>query len=137
MDSEIVTLASTGAVTLVKLMTTDAWEQVKQRVSALFGSGRSDRSTLIAGDLEDTRAVVVHAAGSGDEAAIVNAEVEWKLRLQRLLAVDSAAISELRKILDQFDAPVTPVSTNVVMQARATGHGRVNQAARDQHFGER
>jgi hypothetical protein len=136
-ETEVAVLASTGAVTLVKLMTTDAWEQVKQRVSALFGSGRRDQSELVEGDLEDTRTGVVNAAVCGDEPAIADAETEWRLRLQRLLAADPRAISELRRILEEFDVSSSPVSMHIVMKARATGHGRVNQAGHDQHFGEK
>jgi hypothetical protein len=134
-DSEIAALASTGAATIVTLMTTDAWGQVKKRVAALFRAGKTDHSKSVAGQLESSRIEVISARS--DSAVITEAEAEWSLRLQRLLAAEPAVIPELMDIIQAFGPKSSSVLPQVTMKARATGHGQIYQAGRDQHFGER
>jgi hypothetical protein len=136
-DSELVALASAGACRHVDLMTTDAWKQVKGRVAALFGRGKADRSELVASDLDASRTVVVDAGERGDDVAIAEVEADWKSRLQRLLAAEPGVVGELRRILEQLHSPLRPAPEPIAMTARAAGHGRVYQAGRNQHIGEK
>jgi hypothetical protein len=116
-------------------MTTDAWGEVKKRVAALFRAGKADNPKSVAGQLESSRAEVLNASSDGPVTS--KAEAEWRLILQRLLTAEPAAIPALTEIIHEFGSKSASSPPGVTMKARATGHGQIYQAARDQHFGGR
>ncbi|MFD6190669.1 hypothetical protein [Streptomyces sp. NPDC060275] len=110
MEAELVALIGTGATTVVGLMVTDAWGQVKQRVVGLFGSETG--ADGVAGELEESRAVLVAADGTAAEDDLrsdVTASV--RLRLRRLLEEDPGAAEELRRLVDELAYAARPPGT--------------------------
>ncbi|MHC5903899.1 hypothetical protein ACVNF4_08320 [Streptomyces sp. S6] len=105
MEAELVALAGTGATTIVGLMATEAWDQVRQRVVRLFTRG-GDPSALD-GELTASRAALI--AAPDEETADVTASV--RLRLRRLLAENPEAAAELRLLVEEF-APKQDGSTH-------------------------
>lgn len=97
MEAELVALAGTGATTIVGLMATEAWDQVRQRVVRLFTRGGGDASVMD-GELTASRAALV--AAPDEETADVTASV--RVRLRRLLAENPEAAAELRLLVEEF-----------------------------------
>ncbi|MFF3910575.1 hypothetical protein ACFYZJ_32580 [Streptomyces sp. NPDC001848] len=107
MDAELTALASSGATTLIGLMVTDGWQQVRRRFSAIFGH----RSADVDEELERSRNALVAARQAMDATAADDLEAEWRSRLRRLLATDPAATERLRAVLDELAGPVGGVHT--------------------------
>ncbi|MFD7064571.1 hypothetical protein [Streptomyces sp. NPDC059906] len=108
MEAELMALIGTGATTVVGLMVTDAWGQVRQRVVGLFASGAEAEADGVAGELEESRTTLVAAEGTAAEEELrsdVTASV--RLRLRRLLEQDPGAAGELRRLVDEL-APASP-----------------------------
>ncbi|MFJ7239120.1 hypothetical protein ACIQWB_18555 [Streptomyces olivaceus] len=101
MEAELMALVGTGATTVVGLMVTDAWEQVRQRVVGLFGStGETDGT---AGELDASRTALLSADGTADEEALrSDLTASVRLRLRRLIEEDPGAARELRLLVDEF-----------------------------------
>lgn len=109
MDAELVTLIGTGTSTVVGLMVTDVWEQTKQRVVRLFSRGGD--ADAVAGELEETRAALIAAAGRSDQEDLTSdLTATVRLRLRRLLEQDPDTAVELRRLVDEF-APAAPSGT--------------------------
>ncbi|MFG2156425.1 hypothetical protein [Streptomyces olivaceus] len=101
MEAELMALVGTGATTVVGLMVTDAWEQVRQRVVGLFGStNETDRT---AGELDASRTALLSAGGTADEEGLrSDLTASVRLRLRRLIEEDPGAARELRLLVDEF-----------------------------------
>lgn len=142
MDTELVALASTGASTLVALLATDAWEQARSAIGALWRRVSPAHAAAVEAQLATTHEMLVAARERGDEQAARILAGEWQNRLSEVLAVDPQVADELRRVLDEELRPALTAagvtSTQVPsMHARASGHARVYQAGRDQHITER
>ncbi|WP_433889937.1 hypothetical protein [Streptomyces sp. CA-111067] len=98
MEPELTALAASGATTLVTLMATDAWTQVRDRVARLL------RRPTAADDLETYRGELEAARRDGDTEAAGDVEAQWRRELRRVLAEDPAAAAELRAILAEAEA---------------------------------
>ena len=63
---------------------------------------------------------------------------QLELALQAALLKDADFSNELTESLSQLQSTSRPTTTNTttIMQARASGTGRVYQAGRDQHINE-
>ncbi|MEU4981682.1 hypothetical protein [Streptomyces sp. NPDC021969] len=107
MEAELIALIGTGATTVVGLMVTDAWGQVKQRVVGLFASeGEPDG---VAGELEESRATLVAAGGTAAEEDLrSDVTASMRLRLRRLLEQDPGAAEELRLLVDELAPAARP-----------------------------
>ena len=101
MDAELTALASSGATTLIALMVTDGWQQVRRRFAALFGHQSAD----VDEELERSRNTLVAARQAMDPTTADNLEAEWRSRLCRLLASDPGAVHHLRAVLDELAGP--------------------------------
>ncbi|WP_395296885.1 hypothetical protein ACF9IK_28145 [Kitasatospora hibisci] len=99
MEGEIVQqVMASGATTVVGLMATDAWTQVRTRLAALFGRGRNTEE--VSAELEEIRVEVVRA---GDDAELIeDSTAEVRGRIRRLVRQDPATAAELQAILDEF-----------------------------------
>ncbi|MER8184254.1 hypothetical protein [Kitasatospora sp. NPDC094015] len=96
MEAELVALATSGATTLVGLMVTEVWSEVRGRFGALFGRRRE----TVCEDMDAVREELI--AAEDREAAMAGAEAEWTARLRRALAADPAAADQLRSLLDEL-----------------------------------
>ncbi|MGW1806557.1 hypothetical protein [Streptomyces sp. NPDC002078] len=101
MDAELVALASSGATTLVGLMVTDGWQQVRGRFAALF----RQQGTDVDEELERSRDDLVAARQARDVATAEDLVAEWRSRIRRLLAADPGAADQLRTLLDELPGP--------------------------------
>ena len=133
MDGELAALCSAAAGTLVGLMTTDSWEQVKAGFAHLWRRAHPGQATAVEADLEAARDTAVAARDGGDEQALAELATEWQSRLRRLAGQDEAVQAEVRRLVEELrpllsGSPAAPV----VMIARASGGSRINQAGRDQ-----
>ncbi|MGK4579823.1 hypothetical protein [Kitasatospora sp. HPMI-4] len=117
METEIAALATSAGTTLVGLMATEAWTQVRDRVAALFGR---DRAAEVAEELDEVREDV-RSTGNGTAAAS-----EWARQLRRALAADPAAADELRRLLAEFGPAAESGSVRNVITG-GTFHGPVVQ----------
>ncbi|MDX3383429.1 hypothetical protein PV682_18430 [Streptomyces niveiscabiei] len=98
MEAELVALAGTGATTIVGLMATEAWDQVRQRVVRLFARGEAGGADAMDGEFTASRTALV--AAPEEETADVTASV--RMRLRRLLAENPEAAEELRLLVEEF-----------------------------------
>jgi hypothetical protein len=127
LETELAGLAASGASTLVGLMVSDAWAQVRGRLAGFFGRGEEEPA--VAEELTLSRAELVAARSAGDEEAAADIEAAWRSRLRRELRVNPAAVPELRLLLAEL-APQADDGPAVVVRNSFSGtveHGSVVQ----------
>lgn len=96
METELAALAASGAATLITLMVSDSWALVKTGLARAFGrTGDTERA---ARELEASRAALLAALSSGDDATVTKIESEWRERLLDLLRRDPALTEDLRSL---------------------------------------
>ena len=61
MDTELAALAASSATTIVTLLTTDAWDQVKQKMTALWRRFKPDQADTIGVELARSRLEIQNA----------------------------------------------------------------------------
>jgi hypothetical protein len=137
-DAELAALISAAATTLVQLLATDSWERAKSVVSSLWERVHPDHAEVVQAELADSRDAVLAARSAGDEEAERDVEIEWRGRLRHLVATDPSIASELSDLLESLRAALSASEQgqtgHIEMHARASGHGQVYQAGRDQHI---
>jgi hypothetical protein len=117
MEAELAQLAASGATSLVGLMATDAWTQVRGRLARFFArGGAGTEEDAVSADLERSRDELTAAREAGDTATAEDVRAEWRLRLRRALQADPAAAGELRRLLAELeparqDARIVVVNT--------------------------
>jgi hypothetical protein len=133
-DSELAALSSAAATTLVALMTTDSWEQVKATFLGLWRRSYPRQADVVDADLTAARSEALAARQAGDEVAKAALVSEWRSRLGRLVAADALIQAELKRLMNQLQPMLSDVGPagGVVMTATASGASRINQAGRDQ-----
>jgi hypothetical protein len=138
-DPETALLAQSAGVTLVTLMTTDAWQRTREGIAQLWRREQPDRAEAVVAELEATREDALAAGEADDQETLGELHLEWQGRLRRLLAAQPDAAVELSRLLDELEPRgSTGPSTNAINQhATASGRARIYQAARDQHITER
>jgi hypothetical protein len=139
MEQDLTALTSAAAVTLVRLMAADSWDRAKGVVVSMWRRAHPLQADEIDAELAAARLEVLAAHDAQDEQAELDLVSEWRSRLRRLVAADPQVVQELRQLVEELrpilaEAEDTRVSS-VRMQARASGQGRVYQAARDQKIG--
>jgi hypothetical protein len=87
-DPDVTALSWAAATTLVALMTTDSWEQVKAAFVGLWRRRYPRQAEVVDADLATARHEMMAAAQAGDEQAGVELAGEWQSRLRRLVATD-------------------------------------------------
>lgn len=130
-------LAATAASALVGAMATDAWEEARAAVVSLWHRVYPGRAETVAEELLEVRQDVL-AAQQTDVRIEESLIEEWQRRLQRMLEASPKMAIELQCILDDVFRPVLDREQrdSIVMNARASEHGRVFQAGRDMHITE-
>jgi hypothetical protein len=134
-------LLETAGTTLVAVMATDAWQSTRDGVVALWRRMNPARADGVETSLAETRADVVLAREQGDTAAEEALALQWQGRLLQFLTAHPDATEELDRVLRDARAQLPASEQTVIgtmrLEARASGHGRVYQAGRDQHITER
>ncbi len=136
-----ITVAGLAGTALVGAMATDAWQQTRDGVVALWRRVHPERAEEVGQELTRLRSVVEESGSAEVEAAMSQL---WQLRLRDLLLTDPALTAELTTQLahlaDEMAARGASPDTQVVgsqhLEAHASGSGRVYQAARDMHITE-
>jgi hypothetical protein len=136
MDPETALLAQSAGVTLVTLMTTDAWVRTREGITQLWRRMQPHRAEAVAAELEATREDALAADEADDQETLDELHLEWQGRLRRLLAAQPRAAVELRGLLDELE-PSGATGPVVTQHASASGNARIYQAGRDQHNAER
>jgi hypothetical protein len=125
-DPELTALASAAAVTLVQLLTTDAWTKAKDAVGTLWRRVRPERADRIEAAVEDSRDDLLAALERGDGEAGQELVSQWDAQLRGLLAADPQAGDLLRELLERelrpaliaVSGPQTTTTTTVRSDAR-------------------
>lgn len=125
---------------MVAAMATDAWQQARDAVTALWRRDHPDRAAAMEGELTAARTILLR-----DDNAAVTLTQLWQLRLQELLLSDERLTGDLTRELHRVAQELThdlaqtaqPSIGSVSMNARATDGGRVYQSAGDMHITER
>jgi hypothetical protein len=134
-DPEMVMLAGTAGATLVTLLTTEAWERVRDGVASLWRRADPERAEAISAELEATRTDLLAARHAGDAEAPAELGAEWQGRIRRLLVAHPEEAEALRTLLGEL-RPHAPEIPSVTQHATASGSARVYQAGRDQNIGQ-
>lgn len=127
MDVELAALAASGATTLVSLMVTDSWTQVRELTTRLLSS----TVPAVAADLDDARDRLL-AADTGTSARTAqDMTAQWRDYLHHLLLTRRVTDEDLRGLLAslrQFDTsgPGPDVVRNDI--SGGVQHGPVIQA---------
>lgn len=136
MDGELVSLASSAAGTVVTLLATDAWTQVREEIGALWRRLRPGH----AGQVADAEAALnrdrEEIAGSvGDDVVGRALRAEWEARFLRLLGSDAAAAAELARVASELDGLRRDRNVSVRQDGIASGRGTVIQVGGDARIG--
>jgi hypothetical protein len=129
MDAELATLASSAATTIVTLLTTDAWGQVKQKMTVLWRRFKPDQADDLEAEFARDRLEIQRA-----DATVARAiTLDWESRLLRLLAADAAVAGELSRVVAELSQlPAAQQVRGAVSQhAEATRNSTVIQVAGD------
>ncbi|MER8263576.1 hypothetical protein ABT007_05215 [Streptomyces griseus] len=136
-----ITVAGLAGTALVGAMATDAWQQTRDGVVALWRRVHPERAQEVDQELTRLHSIVGERGTAEVEAAMTQL---WQLRLRDLLLADPALTAELTTRLaalaDEMTArgayPDTQVVGSQRLEAHASESGRVYQAARDMHITE-
>jgi hypothetical protein len=127
-------LASAGGTALVTAMVTDGWDGVKGRVARLLGRGDEVRTAEVAGQLEQSRAVLTGLSDFDLERARAEQEIVWRTWLGDLLEREPGAEPKVRAQVAEARAPAGGSAGRVEQRAAAfdqaqqavQGHGVQN-----------
>ncbi|MFJ5775375.1 hypothetical protein [Streptomyces sp. NPDC093094] len=133
------TVAQLAGSAVVAAMATDAWQQARGGVVALWRRVRPEEAQSVDDELSAAQTALL--ADGGQVTADELTEL-WRRRLLQLLLADLRRTDELAGELDRLTrslpAPApAPRVGSVRMDARATGGGRVYQSAGDMNITER
>jgi hypothetical protein len=133
MDGELVALAGSAATTIVTLLATDAWGEVKEMTGGLWRRFRPELADDAEQELDRAHAEIATA----DETVALAITREWESRLLRLLAADAGAAAELSRVLAKLSQSRPAQQRAAVRQtAKASGHSTVIQVGGDATIGE-
>jgi hypothetical protein len=135
-DPETALLAQSAGVTLVTLMTTDAWHRTREGITQLWRRTQPHRAEAVVAELEATREDALAAGESDDQETLGELHQEWQGRFRRLLAARPDTAVELRGLLDELE-PRGSTGPAITQHASASGQARIYQAGRDQHNARR
>lgn len=128
MEAELATLAEAGATSLVGLMVSDSWAQVKKGFARLLARG--DATDSILQKLETARTDFIAAREKNDAAKATAIEDEWRSRLLHCLRSEPKAGDELLRLLCRPEpgpaGPVYNVSSGIVRFGSVIQAGQIS-----------
>ena len=134
MGGELGELAGSAATTIVTLLATDAWGQVKEKIGALWHQFRPEQADDIETALDNGHLEVQNA----DATVALAITRDWESRLLRLLAVNSAVAADLARAvteLNQIQAG-KPEHSSIRLNVTATDHSTAIVGGRDVTIGK-
>jgi hypothetical protein len=122
-------LATSCANSLIALITTDSWEQVKRGVSKVFGRSEAAAGARAEEELTEARRELVIAAERNDDETAEEFRVAWRGKFRRLLLEDPEAAEILSSTLQEWQSVRSNADTsvNITQSATARESGRVYQ----------
>ncbi len=90
---------------LVAAMATDAWQQARDGLAALWQRIHPEQAEQMDSELETLRTQILQARQDQDPSTEQALEGMWRLQLQALLQREPLAAGELRRLLDEQLAP--------------------------------
>ncbi|MFJ8864053.1 hypothetical protein ACIRD8_37385 [Streptomyces sp. NPDC102451] len=130
-------IVETGGATVVALMATDAWQQARTGIVALWRRFRPAQADEVDLALDETRSEALAVMGSGNRQGEADLVRDWDRRLRRLLAADPSVAEQLQQLLDEVRGQLSEAERAavrpVVFHTHVSGQGRVYNAGRDQH----
>jgi hypothetical protein len=136
--SELVAAVASG---LIAAMTSDVWEQAHSAIVELWRRVHPGRAQTIGAELVEARQEAIAAGQGADASAEAELIADWQRRLQRLVKAAPEITADLQRIFDELLGPALDQAnqaraSQIIMSARASGHGQVFQAGRDMHVTE-
>ncbi|MFF7779013.1 hypothetical protein ACFZCG_31895 [Streptomyces tanashiensis] len=138
-----ITVAGLAGTALVGAMATDAWQQTRDGVVALWRRVHPERAEDVGAELTQLHTIVDDQQRN---VAVDTALAQlWQLRLRDLLLADPALTTELTARLARLTEDIATHSARTEgqivgtqhVEAHASDSGRVYQAARDMTITER
>jgi hypothetical protein len=128
------------ATSLVGAMATDAWEQAREALVNWWRRVRPSQADEVDADLFEAHLELM-ARGAQNKDAESHLVAAWRIRLTELQRDDPALVDELGRLIDEKIAPLLRREEDArtgshEFRAKASGHGRVYQAGRDQNIQE-
>lgn len=138
MEAELAALAASGATTLIALMVSDTWTQVKERFARAFS--RTEDSEDLLRDLEVSRVTLMAALAHGDDEKAAEIKIEWRARLLYLLRSNPTLVEELRSLPTSpvgavYNSISGKVRSGLVIQAGRISGSTFHPARPDDHTG--
>ncbi|MGP3771839.1 hypothetical protein ACTWJ8_13465 [Streptomyces sp. SDT5-1] len=130
MDAAALALVTTGANSLVSLMTSEVWEQVKSGIVALFRRGRASEVASVENALDESARELRESLENGDEDTREELSQQWRGKLRRLIREEPELIAELESLLSSWSSLVPAagdIAPGVQQTATARDSGRVYQ----------
>ncbi|MFF3878196.1 hypothetical protein [Streptomyces sp. NPDC001978] len=130
MDAAALALVTTSANSLVSLMTSEVWEQVKSGVAALFRRGRRAEGGAIEDELDESVRELRASLESGDQETQEELCQQWRGKLRRLIREEPELIVELQSLLNEWsslEAVKGNATPTIYQTATARDGGRVYQ----------
>lgn len=112
LEAELLSLAGSGASTLVGLMVSDGWAVVRQRIARLLA--RDEEVAATERELERSRDEVLAARDGGDAEAEAESVEEWTPRLRRLFRDAPDAGRQLLALLEELQRETGAEPTGAV-----------------------
>ncbi|MFD5633616.1 hypothetical protein ACFWJM_05650 [Streptomyces sp. NPDC127077] len=125
MTMEVGELLQSGASTLLGLMVSDAWTQVRERFAVLMGGDRPEATEAVRLELDTARAQLLDARLAEDAEACADIQAEWRSRLRRLLSTQPELAPQLQQIIAEFTPPEATYGGDHTDFRGATFHGPV------------
>jgi hypothetical protein len=133
MDGELAALAGSAATTIVTLLATDTWGEVKEKIGGFWRRFRPEQADAAEQELDRSRREIATA----DYKVAPDIIREWESRLLPLLAADSAAAPELVRVLADLSQSRVGLRIGAVRQtAKASGLSTIIQVGGDATLGE-
>ncbi|MCX4690650.1 hypothetical protein OG401_41260 [Kitasatospora purpeofusca] len=136
MDLELASLASAAATAMIQTLATSGGELVHTAIGDLWHRRHSDRAQTVLAELGEAGQEAAQAYAVGDQDTTRALIAEWTARLRRLLADDPGAADQLRLLLEELTghSRQAPQGPTVTMNARASQHATIHQAAGNMHI---
>ncbi|RPF30306.1 hypothetical protein [Streptomyces sp. TLI_185] len=134
-------LALAMGTALVSAMATDAWQQARSALTTLWRRVQPEQAEQIDADYTTARDRLLSAVEAGADGIAPALRTDWQFRIHLMLHEHPEIAGEVRRVLEAELAPLLPredqARVGTVMNATASGSGRVYQAGRDQQITER
>jgi hypothetical protein len=111
-ETELIALTSTGAATLVGLLITDRWQEAGTAMGSLWRRAQPDRADGVEAELGEARCALLAARSAGNDQVALGLIIDWRYRIDRLLAAFPQTAVQLRRVVEDELAPALAAAGN-------------------------